>query len=406
MSSSSSITLYKHYRYLLELVKAAVNETAPPLPPRDVTWGKVYQLASETMFSCPVFYAVSTLPQNTVPRSIYEKLYVDFQKSVAQDAERAKFLSLLTDFCEEEEIDILPLKGSYLRELYPQTEMRYMIDADILIHGSDSEKMNSFLIRRGFALRSPGEIHDEYVCKRTGVIVEIHKKLVPDSKKNAPFFSGVWERAVLRKGRRHTYRMEFADLYTYLSEHCVHHFFHGGITARMILDFYILGRRLSGRIDKQQVNGALLETGLFKFAESAERLARDWFAEDGRGLQDDSLSRYVMLNGKMGSLRNLVITNAASLADEGEKTTTTRYILRRLFPSKNMLSENFPILNEKPVLAPFMLFAWWFRKMKSNLFVRGKKFKTIPYVKSLDQEQRQVESARRMIEELGIDSDM
>ena len=405
MSSDTSNMLYKHYRYLLELVKAAVNETAAIKPPLDVSWGKIYQLASETMFSCPVFYAVSTLPPNTVPRSIYEKLFVDFQKSVSQDAERVKFLNLMTDFCEEEKIDIMLLKGSCLREFYPQAEMRYMIDADILIHDCDSEKIDAFLIRRGFILRSPGEIHDEYVCKRTGIIVEIHKKLIPDSKRNAPFFSGVWERAVLRKGRRNTYRMSDVDFFAYLSEHCVHHFFHGGITARMILDFYILGQKISGRVDRECLRRVLLETGLFKFTQSAVHLAYDWFSLDGPGLQSDSLSRFVMLNGKMGSLRNLVITNAAALTDEGE-TTTFRYVLRRLFPSKKVLSENFPILNKKPALVPFMLFAWWLSKMKSNLFVKGKKFKTIPYVKSLNQEQRQVESARRMIEELEIDPDM
>lgn len=406
MSSDISNMLYKHYRYLLELVKAAVNETTALKPPSEISWGKIYQIASETMFSCPVFYAVSTLPQNTVPRSIYEKFYVDFQKSVSQDAERAKFLNLMTDFCEEEKIDIMPLKGSYLREFYPQTEMRYMIDADILIHEEASKKIDAFLIRRGFVLRSPGEIHDEYVCKRTGVIVEIHKKLIPDSKKNAPFFSGVWERAVLRKGRGHTYRMSDVDFFAYLSEHCVHHFFHGGITARMILDFYILGQRLSGRVDRECLRRALLETGLLKFTRSAVNLAYDWFSEGGAGLQNDSFSRFVMLNGKMGSLRNLVITNAASLADKGEANTTFHYIMRRLFPSKKVLSESFPVLNKKPALAPFMLFAWWLRKMKTNLFVRGKKFKTISYVKSLDREQSQVESARRMIEELEIEPDM
>lgn len=62
MSSNSTNMLYKQYRYLLELVKAAVNETAAPKPPTDINWGKLYQIASETMFSCPVFYAVSTLP--------------------------------------------------------------------------------------------------------------------------------------------------------------------------------------------------------------------------------------------------------------------------------------------------------------------------------------------------------
>ena len=113
-----------------------------------------------------------------------------------------------------------------------------------------------------------------------------------------------------------------------------------------------------------------------------------------------------MLNGKMGSLRNLVITNAAMLAEEGEKTTPLHYILTRLFPSKKVLSESFPILNKSPALMPLMIFAWWFRKIKTNLLVRGKKFKTIPYVKSLDHEQRQIECARRMIEELGIDRDM
>lgn len=98
--------------------------------------------------------------------------------------------------------------------------------------------------------------------------------------------------------------------------------------------------KISGRVDRECLRRVLLETGLFKFTQSAVHLAYDWFSLDGAGLQSDSLSRFVMLNGKMGSLRNLVITNAAALTDEGE-TTTFRYVLRRLFPSKKVLSENF-----------------------------------------------------------------
>lgn len=406
MSNKREDILYNSYRYMLALVKAAVNGSAPPQPPAGTDWAEIYRIASVTSFACPVFYAVSALPGNLVPRHIFEKFYVDFQKSVARDAERAKLLNLLSDFCEEEQIDILPLKGSFLREFYPQTDMRYMMDIDVLVREEGLEKVGAFLVRRGFVLRSPGSVHDEYFCKRTGVIVEVHKKLIAEGKTNYPFFEHVWERAVLRKGRKHSYRMDYAEFYVYMAEHSVHHFFHGGITARMILDFYVFEQKLLPQADKARLACFLKETGLVKFTKKMNELAHDWFSPYGKGLQNEPLSRYIMLNGREGSIRNLVITNAAIITKNGEKPSKSKYVFQRVFPSAKLMSERFPVLNKKPGLAPVMIFPWWWHKLRVNLLHRGKKFKTIPYVKTLGCEQHQVDVTKKMIEELQIEHDM
>lgn len=406
MSNKREDILFRSYRYMLALVNAAVNECAAPQPPNGADWGEIYRAAAGTTFACPVFYAVSSLPAGLFPRHIFEKLYVDFQKSVARDAQRTKLLNLLSDFCEEEQIDVLPLKGSFLRDYYPQTDMRYMIDIDILIREKDLEKISAFLIRRGFVLRSSGSVHDEYFCKRTGVIVEVHKKLIAQGKTNYPFFEQVWERAVLCKGRKYSYRMDYSDFYVYMAEHSVHHFFHGGITARMILDFYMFEQKLLPQTDQARLGRSLKETGLTKFAQKMSALAHEWFSPDGKGLQNEPLSRYIVLNGKTGSVRNLVITNAALVTQSGEKPSKSKYIFQRVFPSAKLMAERFPVLDKKPVLAPVMIFPWWWHKLKVNLLHRGKKFKTIPYVKTLGCEQRQVDVAKKMIEDLQIDHDM
>lgn len=406
MSNKREELLYHSYRYMLALVGAAVNETAPPPPPAGTDWAEIYRIAAGTTFACPLFYAVSALPGDVLPRHIFEKLYVDFRKSVARDAERTKLLNLLSDFCEEEQIDILPLKGSFLRAYYPQTDMRFMIDIDILVRENDIPVIDAFLVRRGFVLRSPGSVHDEYFCKRTGVIVEVHKRLIAQGRTNYPFFERVWERAVLQDGYRYSYRMDYSDFYVYMAEHSVHHFFHGGITARMILDFYVFEQKLLPQTDKAQLIHSLEETGLTKFARKMSALAHDWFSPDGKGLQNEPLSRYIVLNGKMGSVRNLVITNAAIITQSGEKPSKFKYIFQRIFPSAKLMADHFPVLNKNPGLAPVMILPWWWHKLKGNLFQKGKKFKTIPYVKTLDNEQQQIDVAKKMMEDLQIDHDM
>lgn len=394
--------LYKHYRYLLELVKAAVNETAAIKPPLDVSWGKIYQLASETMFSCPVFYAVSTLPPNTVPRSIYEKLFVDFQKSVSQDAERAKFLNLMTDFCEEEKIDIMLLKGSCLREFYPQAEMRYMIDADILIHDCDSEKIDAFLIRRGFILRSPGEIHDEYVCKRTGIIVEIHKKLVSEENRAASFFNlDMTGRARPYSGYRFVKMLTVEDQYIYLIDHTAKHFYGSGITPRMILDFYVFYKKFAEEIDWEALSEKLVPLHYKTFERRLRALAQEWFSPEGAGVRKDAFSLYVLQNGCFGRNKNLYVSRAVRESKEDAPPSKFKYVLRRLFPSFKMLRGKFPILEKRPYLTPLMFFPWW-ATWFDTLFIKKKlDYKTLKHVNDIDRES--TDNLRTLYEEMELD---
>lgn len=53
----------------------------------------------------------------------------------------------ICDALESVEISFLPLKGSVLRQYYPEPWMRTSCDIDILVHENDLEKTTEYLVR-------------------------------------------------------------------------------------------------------------------------------------------------------------------------------------------------------------------------------------------------------------------
>ena len=64
-----------------------------------------------------------------------------------QEAEKERLVEAFNDA----KIDFLPLKGWYLRDIYPKQEYRFMSDLDILVHRSDREAVNVLLKELGYS---------------------------------------------------------------------------------------------------------------------------------------------------------------------------------------------------------------------------------------------------------------
>ena len=71
------------------------------------------------------------------------------RKNMLLDAERAQ----ITAFLEKEHIWYMPLKGSILKDYYPQTGMRQMSDNDILFDASQRKTVTEFMKDRGYHLK-------------------------------------------------------------------------------------------------------------------------------------------------------------------------------------------------------------------------------------------------------------
>ena len=90
----------------------------------------------------------------------------------------------LCDILEEAKIPFVPLKGSVLRDYYPEPWMRTSCDVDILVKEQDTPLVKVLLEEKGFTFQGKGR-HD-LRFRSAEAYVELHYTLIEDNTLGAP----------------------------------------------------------------------------------------------------------------------------------------------------------------------------------------------------------------------------
>ena len=122
--------------YLLELLRCGVNRIAPREKPEDVSWEAVYAFAKRHSVSALAFYALRTR-KDELPAALAEEWEEQNAKLLAQYINQEHELSQLCSMFDQEQIPYMPLKGSCIRDLYPEPYLREMSDLDIMVQEKD-----------------------------------------------------------------------------------------------------------------------------------------------------------------------------------------------------------------------------------------------------------------------------
>lgn len=388
--------------YLLRLVSAAVNGKAPPAPPEKLDFQSLCRIAADSAFAQVVYPCVEALRVGACfPAEALDKLKKGYQMALAQDLNQQYELEKLLSFCEEQKILCIPLKGSVLKQLYPQSVMRYMGDIDVWVEEKGFARAADYLQAENFVLENKSAVHDEY-SKPPYVALELHKKLVSEENRAASFFNlEMINRAVPYSACRFVKTLAVEDQYIYLVDHTAKHFYGSGITPRMLVDFYLFYKRFAGIIDWDSLSVRLSALHYETFERRLRTLAQDWFSPEGAGIKKDAFSLYVLQNGSFGLNKNFYISRAVRESGEDAPPSKIKYILRRLFPSYKMLRGKFPVLEKKPYLTPLMFFPWW-ATWFDTLFIKKKlDYKTLKHVNDIDRES--TNNLRALYEEMELD---
>lgn len=388
--------------YLLRLVGSVVNEKELPAPPESIHFRAFCQIAGDNAFTQVIYPSVETFRnQNCFPAAALDTLKKGYQIALAQDLNQQYELEKLLSFCEEQEIFCVPLKGSVLKRLYPQSAMRYMGDIDVWVEEKGFARVADYLKAENFVLEDKSGLHDEY-SKPPYVALELHKKLVPEENRAASFFNrDMISRAESYSDYRFVKTLTLEDQYVYLIDHTAKHFYGSGITPRMLLDFYLFHKRFAGTINWDSLSVRLSLLHYETFERRLRTLAQDWFSPEGAGIKKDAFSLYVLQNGSFGQNKNFYISRAVRESGEDAPPSKIKYILRRLFPSYKMLRGKFPVLEKKPYFTPLMFFPWW-ATWFDTLFIKKKlDYKTLKHVNDIDRES--TDSMRALYEEMELE---
>ena len=283
---------------------------------------------------------------NSKSRLLFQTVWLTEQQK-ATLAEASELLS-------GAEIDHIPLKGSVLREYYPEAWMRNSCDVDILVKECDLARATELLRGAGYVLDTEEKSAHDVVFTKGQVHLELHYTLVESYRfpRVADVLSRVFEYTYPVSG--HRLAMTDEMFYFYHVAHMVKHFENGGCGIRSFTDLYVLSHRVEFSAEKR--SALLSEGGLSKFASASLDLAEAWFG-DGRDVNEE-LARFVITGGAYGS------TEGAVKVKRARRGGRIGYFLSRLFVPYEQLRRYYPILNRHPYLLPLYEVVRWFSALK------------------------------------------
>ena len=260
-------------------------------------------------------------------------------------------LSELRRVFRKDKIPYMPLKGTVLREHYPDPAMRTSVDIDILVHPENLERVKKLLIETLSYRFDLEEGHDIGFFSPSELHVEIHFALCDEKDKRTLSLGDPWENASLKEGSEYEYEMSNEFFYAYAMAHAAKHFYVGGCGIRPFMDMVVMRSKMPCNEGKL---AALYEkAGLTAFAAYAEKLCDYWFfgAECDETLL--SMEDYLLAGGAFGTLEGYV---ASVQGDKGG----AYYFWRKVFLPYQSMKKQFPILDKCPILLPFCHVARWF----------------------------------------------
>ena len=287
----------------------------------------------------------------------YERLHYDYVRSCAA--------------LEVAKIPFIPLKGSVLRDYYPEAWMRTSCDIDILVRQEDLGTAISCLVQNlGYEEkeRSP---HDVSLFTSTGNHIELHFDLVEEGRANNAIavLSAVWENTSPRAGSTYHHEMSDPFFYFYHIAHMAKHFESGGCGIRPFIDLWILDHREDA--DACRRDALLAEGSLLNFANTSRKLSEIWLS----GAEADPLSlqmqAFILQGGVYGHTDNRVALQ------QMKKGGRVGYILSRIFAPYEKLKGYYPILEKHKWLTPIMQIRRWFMLLKPDVAKMAKRELTV-----------------------------
>lgn len=245
----------------------------------------------------------------------------------------------------EAKIPYMPLKGSVLRDYYPEPWMRTSCDVDVLVKEEQLSEAIEALKAKGYTVDDHEIYHDVSMHSAAGVHLELHFHLGVLMPAIDAVLAPVWDHAV-RVGEGYLYHMTDEFFLFHQIAHAARHFKIGGCGIRPFLDAAILYSR-TVQPDMETVQKWLCEAELTAFYENFEALVRAWFLGEAHTDVTRQMEHFLLVGGVYGNIRNRITV------DQAQTGGRFAYAMKRIFLPMRMLKKKYPVLNKAPILYPF-----------------------------------------------------
>lgn len=347
---------------LIEIIKSRLAET------------KENFIIDERTFKLAKYHSLVSFLYEKMSLKTDKKIQTEVQQiyfsELRRDTLQLKELEKITLLLEKEAISCLPLKGSFLKYLYPETNLRKMCDLDILVKEEDFLQACHLLKKEGYQLKSRSENHFEFE-KEPFYVVELHQKLLSKKEYGANIFEDIFARSYLKEGYHFVYEMRNEDFYLFMLCHLLKHYLSGGTGLRSFVDIYVFLKKYEV-LNWEYIQMQIQTTKYSKELDFFYQLTLALFVENRKLTQEeqDGLN-YVLYSGTYGSFHNLT-------KNELEENRNSNHIIRKkIFPKISTLKAMYPYLKKCILLLPiaYLQYCFHFLKNASHTISRVKELK-------------------------------
>ncbi|MEE1186425.1 MAG: nucleotidyltransferase family protein [Acutalibacteraceae bacterium] len=244
----------------------------------------------------------------------------------------------------ENNIDYILLKGSVVRDYYPEKWQRTSSDIDIFVNEYDLKKLKTLFCKTlGYKDDKRSSSYDMHFTADNFLPLEVHYSLdiSADDVKNGRKTENIFLNAEKQNGS--LYKMNDDAFYCFQVAHLAKHFKAGGAGVRPLIDLWILDKL---DCDKDKRLFLIEKQGLKEFYTEIEKVIDFWFNNQAANDFTTSLSRFILASGTHGNghyQRQIIRLSSKN---------TMSYYLKRVFVPYSQLAVEYKPLRKHKALYP------------------------------------------------------
>lgn len=379
--------------YLAELVRSQLERRKPKPIPEGIHSKDILKISIENHMCYLLLGAlirVDNLPKEE--KELYSNyVFQSIQRTLVQVTE----LKALEKLCEEKQIKNQPMKGAYLKFIYPSPEMREMSDIDILVDCKKIEEFGFILKSRDYQFSSSERHHDIYT-KSPYMVVEAHRTLYDKTvdKKQHEYFAS-FNKTQLKENCKYTYEFQKEDFYIYMIAHIAKHFYARGCGIRNLVDIYVYLNQFKDKMDWVYLEKELRDCGLWEFTGHMQKMAYIWLEDQTCEDFYQDLFMYMLNSGIYGKDENGIWNRFAEKGNQKKKVSAKQLKRWYYFPPLSYMVEEYPWVETHTYLLPL---AWCVRGFHGVFKKTGNsKVKMLQEVK-----EEEIETYKEIYQKMGL----
>ena len=342
------------YKDLIYLLYCAVNGTIPDT-------AKVQAMDLQVLYKIAKFHTVRAavciaLKRAGVQDKQFDQAYKKtVRKNIYLDIERS---AILAGF-EKQGIWYMPLKGSVLKDLYPEIGMREMADNDLLLNADKQEQSKEIMLSHGYTAEHYGVSNHDVYTKPPVLNFELHTTLFGSDHDETLYRYYADTKRLLRKDEDNNYGFHFSneDFYVYMTAHEWKHYNGGGTGIRSLLDCYVYCKVKGDLLDWEYITAQCKQLEIADFEQKRRALAVKVFSSETllelTKSEQEMLMSYLTA-GTYGTIEN-------SIEKKLKQQSKKRYILSNMFPNLDYMKRSVGFVRKIPILYPVGIVYRWGR---------------------------------------------